>query len=96
MREFSIRMALGASGGDVLRHVIGDGARVVVVGLAIGLVLAAGLVRSMTTLLFAVKPLDPLTFVSASVLLAFVALAACALPAIRAARSDPAVALRQE
>jgi len=96
MREFSIRMALGASGGDVLRHVIGDGARVVVIGLAIGLVLAAGLVRSMTTLLFAVKPLDPLTFVSASVLLAFVALAACALPAIRAARSDPAVALRQE
>jgi putative ABC transport system permease protein len=95
-REFSVRRALGASGGDVLRLVMRQGVVLVILGLAIGLAAAGGLVRSLASLLFAVKPFDPLTFAGASALLALVALTACALPALRAARSDPAVALRQE
>jgi predicted permease len=95
-REFSVRRALGATGGDVLRLVLGQGARLVILGLAIGVVTAGALVRSLSALLFAVRPLDPLTFAGASALLGLVALMACVLPALRAARSDPAVALRQE
>jgi putative ABC transport system permease protein len=95
-REFSIRMALGARRSEVLRLVLVNGVTVVAIGLAIGIAAALGLVRSMTSLLFAVAPFDPVTFAGASALLALVALAACALPAVRAAQSDPAVALRQE
>jgi putative ABC transport system permease protein len=95
-REFSVRRALGASGGDILRLVMRQGVVLVILGLAIGLAAAGALVRSLTSLLFAVKPFDPLTFAGAAALLALVALTACALPALRAARSDPAVALRQE
>jgi putative ABC transport system permease protein len=95
-REFSIRMALGARESDVLRLVLVNGVKVVAIGLAIGIAAALWLVRSMTSLLFAVTPFDPMTFAGASALLALVALAACVLPAVRASRSDPAVALRQE
>jgi hypothetical protein len=70
--------------------------KVAAVGLLIGVAASLALVCSMESLLFAVTPFDPMTFAGASALLALVALAACALPAIRAARSDPAVALRQE
>ena len=76
--------------------VLGDGVKLVVLGLVIGLGAAAALSRSMTTLLFAVKPLDPVTFAGAAALLACVALTACTLPALRATKADPAIALRQE
>ena len=95
-REFSIRMALGARSADVLRLVLGKAVNVVGAGLSIGIVAALGLARSMATLLFGVTPLDPVTFTGSAALLGSIALIACALPAVRAARSDPAVALRQE
>jgi putative ABC transport system permease protein len=95
-REFSIRMALGARAPDVVRLVLANAAGVVAIGLVVGMGASVVLVRSMATLLFAVTPLDPLTFATASCLLAVIAMLACLLPAIRAARSDPAVALRQE
>jgi putative ABC transport system permease protein len=95
-REFGIRMALGARGGDVLRLVLNSGLKLTLIGIAIGLGAAALLTRSLGSLLFAVTPLDPLTFAIATITLATVAIAACAAPALRAARVDPAVTLRQE
>jgi putative ABC transport system permease protein len=95
-REFSIRMALGARAPEVVRLVLANAAGVVAIGLVVGIGASVVLVRSMATLLFAVTPLDPLTFATAAGLLATIAMMACLLPAIRAARSDPAVALRQE
>lgn len=95
-REFGIRMALGAHSNDVLRLVIAGGFKIVAIGLAIGLAAAAGLTRLLASLLFGVKPLDPATFLAAPVVLALVALGACAAPAMRAARVDPATALRQD
>jgi putative ABC transport system permease protein len=95
-REFGIRMALGARATDVLRLVLGSGLRLAATGIAIGLAASALLTRSLSSLLFAVTPLDPLTFTLAAALLAAVAVAACLAPALRAARVDPAVALRQE
>ena len=79
-----------------LRLVLGNCVKVAAVGLVIGVAASLALVRSMESLLFAVTPFNPMTFAGASALLALVALAACALPAIRAAQWDPAVALRQE
>ncbi|HTP34229.1 MAG TPA: ABC transporter permease [Candidatus Acidoferrales bacterium] len=96
MREFGIRSALGAKAGDLLRMVLAAGLRIIAVGLAIGLAGAAALTRSLGSLLFGVKPVDPATFLFASGILGLVALLACAVPAIRAARVDPSVALRQE
>jgi putative ABC transport system permease protein len=96
MREFSIRMALGARSGDVLSQVLGDGARVIAIGLVFGIAASAALVRSMASLLFAVKPFDPIAFAGGSMLLALTALTACAIPAIRASRSDPAATLRED
>ena len=95
-REFSIRMALGARSRDVLQQVLTDGARVIAMGLALGIAGCVVLVRSMTSLLFAVAPLDPIAFGAASAMLAAVALTACALPAVWASRADPASVLRQE
>jgi putative ABC transport system permease protein len=95
-REFGIRMALGASASDVLRLVIAGGFKIVAIGIAIGLAAAAALSRLLATLLFGVKPLDPPTFLGAPAVLALVALAACAAPALRASRVDPAIALRQD
>jgi putative ABC transport system permease protein len=95
-REFSLRRALGATTGDVLRLVFGNGARIIILGIGIGLALSAVLVRSLAGLLFGVSPLDPVTFVAAPAGLAVAALLACVAPAVRALRADPAVTLREQ
>ena len=95
-REFGVRMALGAQTSDVLGLVLRRSARIAVVGIAAGMLGAVMLARSLSALLFGVLPLDPITFVSAPALLALVAFAASGIPAMRAARTDPAVVLRQE
>jgi putative ABC transport system permease protein len=94
--EIGIRIALGARGGDVLRLVLGDGARLAGVGIAIGMAGAIALTRLMTSLLFDVKPTDPATFAVVTIGLAIIALAACYVPTRRALRVDPMVALRYE
>jgi ABC-type antimicrobial peptide transport system permease subunit len=95
-REFSIRLALGAGRGNVVRHVVGDAARLIGVGIAIGAASASVLARSMSSLLFGVRPFDPATFAGAAALLGAVAVMACAFPAVRAASSDPAMALKSD
>ncbi len=95
-REIGIRVALGADLGRVRRLVVGDGAWLTACGLAIGLVGAFALTGLMRSLLFGVGPRDPVTFVGTASMLGAVALAACWLPARRAARVDPMVALRVE
>ena len=95
-REVGIRMALGAQKGDVVRAVLRDGAGMTLPGIGIGLVLALGLTRLMSAMLFGVKPTDLLTFASVAALLCAVALLACYLPARRAAALDPVQALRAE
>jgi putative ABC transport system permease protein len=95
-QEFGIRMALGASSTNVLKQVFLEGGRLAALGLAFGLIAALALTRLMSSLLFDVRPSDPLTLVVAVAVLAFVALAACYIPARRATRVDPLVALRYE
>jgi putative ABC transport system permease protein len=95
-QEIGIRMALGAQSSDVLRMVLGEGAKMTVVGVLIGLLAALGLTRLMSNLLFGVSATDPATFVLVSGVLALVALSACYIPARRATRIDPMVALRFE
>ena len=95
-REFGIRMALGARASSVLGLVLASGFRIILAGIAVGIAGATVLTRFLGTLLYGVKPTDPLTFVATPALLAAVALIACAAPAWRATRVDPAVALRQE
>jgi putative ABC transport system permease protein len=95
-REFGIRVALGARSHQVLRLVLGGALKMTGAGVAIGLVAAALLTRFLGTLLFAVKPADPVTFAATAAVLAAAAVLACALPAWRATRVDPAVTLRQE
>jgi putative ABC transport system permease protein len=95
-REFGIRSALGAQSADLRRMVVWDALRIAGVGIAIGLIAAAVLTRSLASLLFGVKPLDAITFISAAMLLGLAAVAASVIPAWRAARVDPAVALRQD
>jgi putative ABC transport system permease protein len=95
-REVGIRMALGAQAADVLRLFLRQGMTMVAGGVGIGLLGAFGLTRVMSSLLFGVRASDPLTFAGVSLLLAIVALAACWLPARRAARIDPLVSIRHE
>ena len=94
--EIGIRMALGAKQGDVLRMMLSQAGRMAVIGVAIGLVAAVGLMRLMAKLLFGISTHDPITFTAVAVLLILVALGACYLPARRASVVDPMVALRYE
>jgi len=94
--EFGIRIALGAARGNVLRMVLQQAGRMVLLGVVIGLVAAFALTRLMASMLFGVSSHDPLTFLGVAVLLGAVALAACYIPARRATRVDPIIALRYE
>ena len=95
-REVGIRMALGAQTTDVVKLVVGDGLKLVVIGVAVGLIGAFALTRLMTTLLFGVTATDAITYGSVALALVAVALAACYIPARRATKVDPLVALRFE
>ncbi len=94
--EIGVRVAVGAQRRDVLTLVVREGAKLAFLGIAIGIAAGLGLTRLMASLLFDVKPTDPTTFAGVAMLLAVVALAACYIPARRATRIDPMVALRYE
>jgi putative ABC transport system permease protein len=94
--EIGVRLAIGAQRRDVLCLVLGDGARLTILGIAIGIIAALALTRLMASLLFEVTPTDPATFAAVAILLAVVAFAACYIPARRATRVDPMVALRYD
>jgi len=95
-REIGIRMALGARPLDVLKLIVGQGMVLSLIGIGIGVASSFGLTRLITTLLYNVKPTDPLTFTFVSMLLVIVALLACYVPARRATKVDPIIALRCE
>lgn len=94
--EIGIRIALGANRSDVLRLVLGEGVKMALIGVAVGLAAAFALTRLMANMLFGVSTTDPLTFGSVAILLILVSLAACYIPARRAMRVDPMIALRYE
>ncbi len=95
-REIGIRMALGARRGEIVRLVVGQGMAVALTGIAAGTAAALGLTRLIATLLFDVKPNDPLTFAAVVIALTATALLASWVPALKAARVDPLLALRYE
>jgi len=94
--EIGVRMALGATPSAVLRLIVGEGMKVALIGIVVGLVGALALARIFSSLVFGVPVRDPATFAAVAVTLACVALAASSLPALRAARVDPMAALRHE
>ncbi len=96
MREFGVRIALGAASSEIMRLVLGSAARLTVIGLVIGLAIAAMLSRYLATLVFPVTPLDPVTFIAVPIILVLTAAIAVAAPVWRAARVDPVVAFRNE
>jgi len=95
-KEIGIRMALGAKRSNVLRMILFEGFALIMTGVAIGLVLAAVVTRLMDSLLYGISPTDPVTFISVAALLTMVALLACYVPARKATKVDPMVALRYE
>ena len=95
-REIGIRMALGAKGTDVLRLIIGKGLMLTLMGIGIGLVGALGITRVLQTLLFGISTTDWVTFTGVALFLMFIGLIATAIPARRAIKIDPLVALRYE
>jgi predicted permease len=95
-QEIGVRVALGAGRRDIMRLVIGEGARLALAGIAAGAVVALMLTRLINSLLFGVSPSDPITLAGVALLLGFVAMLACYIPARRATRVDPNVALRYE
>ena len=94
--EIGVRIALGATRGHVMQLVLRQGLALVTVGLAVGLVLALGLTRVLASSLFGVSALDPVTFAAVPALFLAATLAACLIPARRAAHSDPVAVLRSE
>jgi putative ABC transport system permease protein len=95
-QEIGVRMALGATPREVLRQVVGEGFRLVAIGAVVGISAALGLTRFMRTLLYGVSPADAVTYAGVALVLLLVSFGACALPALRASRVDPTVALRYE
>lgn len=95
-REIGVRVALGASSGDVLNMILGHGLRTILIGVAMGIIGSLALTRTVQSLLFGVTATDPLTFAGVTLLLVGTALLACYVPARRATRIDPMVALRHE
>jgi predicted permease len=95
-REIGVRMALGAQRSDVMRLILGEGAKMALIGVVAGLAAALGLIQLIANQLFGVSAHDPFTFIAGAILLTLVALLACYIPARRAVRVDPIVALRYE